>query len=149
MIFGCDPDGDYSHLKEKLPLTYVSSAILVDEDDKILIAQRPKDKKFSGFWEFPGGKLENGEIPEIALVRELQEELNIKTSPTCLLPLNFVSHRYDDFHLIMYVFICRRWSSVIKPMENQTLKWITPKDLVKYDMPKANLPLLASIRDLL
>lgn len=147
-MLGCDPDRDYCELKQKVPFIYVSSAVLVDEDNKILIAQRPKNKTFEGLWEFAGGKLEDGEIPEVALVRELKEELNIKTSPSCLLPLNFVSHRYEDFHLIMYVFVCRRWKGIVMPLEDQLLKWITPKELVKYNMPAANMPLIASVRNI-
>ena len=147
-MLGCDPDRDYSHLKRKIPFVHVSSCVLVDENDKMLITQRPENKSMSGLWEFPGGKIENGEIPEIAVVRELQEELDIKTSPSCLLPFNFVSHRYDDFHLIMFLFVCRKWKGVVVGKEGQLIKWIPPKELVRYEMPAANMSLIASVRDI-
>lgn len=149
MFQGCDPEGKYPELLEKKPFKYVSAAILVDEDNKILISKRPKGKDMQGFWEFPGGKIEENEVPEICLVRELQEELGIKTSAGCMSPLTFLSHRYDNFHLIMFVFICRKWVGIPQGMEGQSLKWIKRFDLVKYDMPAANIPLISAVRDML
>ncbi|PIR39155.1 MAG: 8-oxo-dGTP diphosphatase MutT [Alphaproteobacteria bacterium CG11_big_fil_rev_8_21_14_0_20_39_49] len=145
---GCDPAREYPELLEKVAFKYVAAGVLVDKDEKILIAKRPEGKPMAGLWEFPGGKAKEGEVPEIALVRELKEELGIRTSAGCLLPLTFLSHRYADFHLIMYVFVCRRWEGAIEPKEGQELKWIEKNRLSKYDMPDANMPLIGAVRNI-
>ncbi len=125
----------------------VSAVALVDKDGRILIAKRPSGKSMAGLWEFPGGKVEFGETPEQALVRELSEELDIKTWNSCLAPLTFASHSYEDFHLLMPLFICRMWEGIIKPNEKQELKWVYCKDLKNYPMPPADIPLIAILRD--
>lgn len=147
-MFGCDPTREYDELKIPKPFKYVASGILIDSSGKILIAKRPQGKDMAGLWEFPGGKAMENEAPEICLARELKEELNIQTSPGCFLPLNFISHRYPDFHLIMYVYVCRKWLGTAMAREGQELKWIKPFDLVKYDLPEANTPLIAIVREL-
>ena len=126
---------------------YVSSVAMIDTDGRVLLAERPKGKEMAGLWEFPGGKVEVNETPEAALVRELFEELGIETWNACLAPLTFASHSYDDFHLVMLLFACRKWNGVIKAKEGQTLKWIYPKDLSKYQMPPADVPLIPILRD--
>ena len=148
MFLECDPDRQYPELLVKMPFVYVSAGVIIDQSDKMLIAKRTAEQSMAGLWEFPGGKIQEDEIPEIALVRELQEELSIKTSPGCFYPLTFISHRYTDFHLIMYVFVCRKYSGIARGLQGQELKWISPRDLVKYDMAKANLPLISAVRDL-
>ena len=125
----------------------VSAAALVDKDGRILIAKRPFGKSMAGLWEFPGGKVEFGETPEQALVRELSEELDIKTWNSCLAPLTFASHSYEEFHLLMPLFICRKWEGIIKPKEKQELKLVYSKDLKNYPMPPADIPLIAILRD--
>ena len=125
----------------------VSAVALVDKDGRILIAKRPFGKSMAGLWEFPGGKVEFGETPEQALVRELSEELDIKTWNSCLAPLTFASHSYEEFHLLMPLFICRKWEGIIKPKEKQKLKWVYSKDLKNYPMPPADIPLIAILRD--
>ena len=125
----------------------VSAVALVDKDSRILIAKRPSGKSMAGLWEFPGGKVEFGETPEQALVRELSEELDIKTWNSCLAPLTFASHSYEEFHLLMPLFICRKWEGTIKPKEKQDLKWVYSKDLKNYPMPPADIPLIAILRD--
>ena len=125
----------------------VSAVALVDKDGRILIAKRPSGKSMAGLWEFPGGKVEFGETPEQALVRELSEELDIKTWNSCLAPLTFASHSYEEFHLIMPLFICRKWEGIIKPKEKQEYKWVYSKDLKNYPMPPADIPLIAFLRD--
>ena len=126
---------------------YVSSVAMIDTDGRVLLAERPKGKEMAGLWEFPGGKVEVNETPEAALVRELFEELGIETWNACLAPLTFASHSYDDFHLIMLLFACRKWNGVIKAKEGQKLKWIYPKDLSNYQMPPADVPLIPILRD--
>ena len=126
---------------------YVSSVAMIDTDGRVLLAERPKGKEMAGLWEFPGGKVEVDETPEAALVRELFEELGIETWNACLAPLTFASHSYDDFHLVMLLFACRKWNGVIKAKEGQKLKWIYPKDLAKYQMPPADVPLIPILRD--
>ena len=148
-MYGCDPEKETPELLKKVPFKYISAGILVDQDGKILISQRRKNQDMSGLWEFPGGKMEEGEVPEIALVRELKEELDIQTSATCMLPMTFLSHRYENFHLIMFTFIIRKWNGITKGAEGQELKWIRPNELVKYEMPEANLPLISAVRDFL
>ena len=127
----------------------VVAVALVDQDNRILIAQRPEGKTLAGLWEFPGGKLEAGERPEIGLIRELEEELGIKTWESCLAPLTFASHAYEDFHLLMPLYICRRWDGFPASKEGQALKWVRPGALRDYPMPPADLPLIPLLIDLL
>ena len=130
-------------------LLIVAACALIDADTRVLIAQRPEGKSLAGLWEFPGGKLEPGETPEEAIVRELQEELQVETKVACLAPLTFASHSYDDFHLLMPLFVCRRfWGSPVA-VEHQTLKWVRPQKLRDYPMPPADEPLIAHLIDLL
>ena len=129
-------------------LTVVAVA-LVDVDGRVLIAQRPPGKQLAGLWEFPGGKLEPGERPEEGLIRELREELGIEVKPACLAPLTFASHAYDDFHLLMPLFVCRRWEGFVQAREGQALKWVKPKDMRNYPMPPADEPLIPHLLDLL
>ncbi len=125
----------------------VSAVALIDVDGRVLLAQRPAGKSMAGLWEFPGGKVEVGETPEAALIRELQEELGIDTWQSCLAPLTFASHSYDDFHLLMPLFACRKWNGVPRPREGQVLKWVAPKALREYPMPAADVPLIPILRD--
>lgn len=127
----------------------VSAVALVDPDGRVLLAQRPVGKSMAGLWEFPGGKVEPGETPEHALIRELQEELGIDTWASCLAPLTFASHSYGDFHLLMPLFVCRKWNGAPQPQEGQVLKWVRPKDMRDYPMPPADIPLIPILRDLL
>ncbi|PHQ98826.1 MAG: 8-oxo-dGTP diphosphatase MutT [Marinosulfonomonas sp.] len=120
---------------------------MIDRDGRILLAQRPEGKSMAGLWEFPGGKVEPGETPEIALIRELEEELGINTWSSCLAPLSFASHSYDDFHLLMPLFACRKWEGTPHPKEGQTLKWVHVRDLRNYPMPPADIPLISVLRD--
>ena len=122
---------------------------LIDEDGRVLIAQRPEGKSLEGFWEFPGGKVEMNESPETALIRELHEELGINTWGSCLAPLTFASHKYDEFHLLMPLYVCRKWGGIVQARENQALKWLTPAQILKVKMLPADLPLVACLRDLL
>ena len=130
-----------------MKMILVSAVALIDRDGRVLLAQRPEGKSMAGLWEFPGGKVENGESPEAALVRELDEELGIQTWYSCLAPLTFASHKYDDFHLLMPLFACRKWSGIVQPKEGQSLKWVAARDLSKYPMPAADLPLIPILRD--
>jgi 8-oxo-dGTP diphosphatase len=130
-------------------IVYVVAVALVDRDGRVLLAQRPPGKKMAGLWEFPGGKIEPGETPEHALVRELHEELGIDTKTSCLAPLTFASHSYDDFHLFMPVFVCRVWNGHVTSKEGQSFAWVYPKDFDKYAMPPADIPLIPILRDLL
>lgn len=125
----------------------VSAVIMVDVDGRVLLAQRPEGKSMAGLWEFPGGKVEDGETPERALIRELQEELGIDITEACLAPFTFASHTYEDFHLLMPCFLCRRWDGVVRGAEGQALKWVRINDLKNYPMPPADEPLIAMIRD--
>jgi 8-oxo-dGTP diphosphatase len=125
----------------------VSAVALIDPDGRVLLARRPEGKAMAGLWEFPGGKVEPGETPETALIRELHEELGIDTWASCLAPLTFASHSYPDFHLLMPVFACRRWSGTARCREGQALAWVRPQDLRSYPMPPADLPLIAVLRD--
>ena len=127
----------------------VSAVALIDRDSRILLAQRPEGKSMAGLWEFPGGKVELGETPEQALIRELQEELGINTWESCLAPLTFASHSYENFHLLMPVFACRKWEGTPSPQEGQNLAWAEVQDLKNYPMPPADLPLIAMLRDFL
>lgn len=125
----------------------VSAVALIDVEGRVLLAQRPPGKSLAGLWEFPGGKVEPGETPEAALIRELHEELGIETWQSCLAPLTFASHGYEDFHLLMPVFACRRWQGVPQSREGQALKWVKSRDLADYPMPPADLPLIPILRD--
>ena len=130
-----------------MKIVLVSAVALIDADGRVLLAQRPPGKSMAGLWEFPGGKVEPGETPELALIRELKEELGIDTWSSCLAPLTFASHSYDDFHLLMPLFACRRWQGIPSPREGQTLAWVRPKDMRNYPMPPADLPLIPILRD--
>jgi 8-oxo-dGTP diphosphatase len=125
----------------------VVAAALIDRDGRVLLAQRPPNKSMAGLWEFPGGKVEDGENPEDALIRELNEELGIDTWGSCLAPLSFASHSYEGFHLLMPLFACRKWIGTPMAMEGQVLKWVSKNDLKNYAMPPADIPLIAAIRD--
>ncbi len=126
----------------------VAAAALMDCDGRVLMAQRPKGKEFEGHWEFPGGKVEQGETPEEALIRELREELRIETQTACLAPVAFASHDYKDFHLLMPLFVCRKWEGMPEPVEGQVLKWIRIKEIAQLKMPPADIPLAAQLRDM-
>ena len=130
-------------------LLLVVACALVDTDGRVLIAQRPEGKQLAGLWEFPGGKVEKGETPEACLIRELREELGIETQEACLAPLTFASHSYDDFHLLMPLYVCRRFSGIPQPKEAQALKWVRPLRLRDYPMPPADAPLIPFLLDLL
>lgn len=130
-----------------MKLVLVSAVALFDKDNRILLAQRPEGKSMAGLWEFPGGKIETGETPEDALVRELHEELGIETWNSCLAPLTFASHSYDDFHLLMPLFACRKWNGIVTPREGQELAWVHASKLSDYPMPAADIPLIPILRD--
>ncbi len=130
-------------------LLLVVAVALIDADRRVLIAQRPPGKNMAGLWEFPGGKVEPGESPEAALIRELEEELGISTKTACLAPLSFTSHSYDNFHLLMPLYACRKWQGVPEPREHTALKWVRPQHLRDYPMPPADEPLIAALCDLL
>ena len=132
-----------------MKLTLVVAVALVDVDGRVLIAQRPQGKTLAGFWEFPGGKVEDGEAPEASLSRELQEELGIVVNGACLAPLTFASHAYDDFHLLMPLYICRKWEGFVQAREGQALKWVGAKTLRDFSMPPADAPLIPYLVDLL
>ncbi|QCI99848.1 8-oxo-dGTP diphosphatase MutT [Agrobacterium larrymoorei] len=127
----------------------VAACALVDQDGRILLAQRPEGKSLAGLWEFPGGKVEQGETPEETLVRELEEELGIKTKVPCLAPLTFASHTYETFHLLMPLYVCRRYEGIPRGMEGQAIKWVKPQALRDYPMPPADEPLIPYLQDLL
>lgn len=130
-------------------LLLVVAVALIDADNRILLARRPEGKQLGGLWEFPGGKIEEGERPEQALIRELHEELDIAVEEACLAPLTFASHAYPDFHLLMPLYVCRRWRGFVVAREGQTLKWVRPRDLRDYPMPPADTPLIPPLLDLL
>jgi 8-oxo-dGTP diphosphatase len=125
----------------------VSAVALIDVDGRVLLGQRPEGKSMAGLWEFPGGKVETGETPEAALVRELNEELGIDTWESCLAPLTFASHSYEKFHLLMPLFACRKWNGTPQSRENQALKWVKANELSDYPMPAADIPLIPILRD--
>ncbi|SOH92795.1 8-oxo-dGTP diphosphatase [Monaibacterium marinum] len=125
----------------------VAAVALIDPDGRVLMAQRPEGKSMAGLWEFPGGKIEPGETPEVALIRELQEELGIDTWASCLAPLTFASHSYDDFHLLMPLFACRKWQGIPQGREGQALKWVRSDAMKDLPMPAADVPLVAHLRD--
>ena len=132
-----------------LPVVLVVAVALVDVDGRVLIAQRPEGKAMAGLWEFPGGKVEDGEAPETALIRELREEIGIDVTENCLAPFTFASHAYEKFHLLMPLYVCRVWDGEVTAREGQALKWVRPRDLRNYPMPPADVPLVAMLRDLL
>ncbi len=132
-----------------MKLLLVVAVALIDADGRILVAQRPQGKALEGLWEFPGGKIHDGERPETALIRELHEELGIAVEEACLAPLSFASHAYPDFHLLMPLYVCRRWNGFVTARENQALKWVFPKDLRSFPMPPADAPLIPALLDLL
>lgn len=132
-----------------LPVVLVAAVALVDPDGRVLIGQRPEGKQLAGLWEFPGGKVEPDERPEQALIRELDEELGIQVSESCLAPFVFASHAYDSFHLLMPLWLCRRWSGVVTNRHHAALAWVRPNRLSDYPMPPADAPLVAHLRDFL
>lgn len=136
-------------MSDARPILLVVACALVDADRRVLLAQRPEGKKLAGMWEFPGGKVEPGETPEAALIRELEEELGVTTWTSCLAPLTFASHTYDDFHLLMPLFVCRRYDGTPRGNEGQALKWVRPRDMRSLPMPPADEPLVATLIDLI
>jgi 8-oxo-dGTP diphosphatase len=135
--------------RPSLPVVLVVAVALVDADGRVLLAERPAGKSMAGLWEFPGGKVRAGEAPEAALIRELKEELGIDVTASCLAPFTFASHGYADFHLLMPLYVCRRWQGMVTPREGQRLTWVHPPRLEEYAMPPADKPLVAMLRDLL
>jgi 8-oxo-dGTP diphosphatase len=129
------------------PILLVVAVALVDIDGRVLVTRRPQGKHMAGLWEFPGGKIHDGETPEAALIREMKEELAIDTAESCLAPLTFASHDYEDFHLLMPLYVCRKWKGTVTPVEGQELKWVRPMALREYPMPPADAPLVAILRD--
>jgi 8-oxo-dGTP diphosphatase len=127
----------------------VAACALIDADGRVLIAERPSGKSMAGLWEFPGGKVDPGERPEDALIRELKEELGIVVNEACLAPLTFASHTYEDFHLLMPLYVCRRWEGVVRAHEGQKLAWVRPNRLKEYPMPPADVPLISHLTTLL
>jgi 8-oxo-dGTP diphosphatase len=134
---------------EAKPVILVTAVALIDADGRVLLAQRPEGKPMAGLWEFPGGKVHDGETPERALIRELDEELGITVKDECLAPLTFASHAYRDFHLLMPLYVCRRWDGLVRAREGQALKWVRPRELAGYPMPPADEPLIPALVDLL
>jgi len=132
-----------------MKIVMVSAVALIDADGRVLITQRPEGKSMAGLWEFPGGKIEPGETPEAALIRELHEELGIETWGSCLAPLTFASHSYADFHLLMPLFVCRKWNGIVQGREGQAVKWVRANALKDHPMPPADIPLIPVLRDLL
>jgi 8-oxo-dGTP diphosphatase len=132
-----------------MKILLVAAAALIDSDDRVLIAQRPPGKALAGLWEFPGGKVDPGERPEACLIRELAEELGIAVKEECLAPLTFASHAYDEFHLLMPLWVCRRWEGLVRPLEGQAVKWVRPRQLRDYPMPPADAPLIPALIDLI
>jgi 8-oxo-dGTP diphosphatase len=149
---GVAPQGEGSRqtlMTAALPLVLVAAVALVDADGRVLVARRPEGKPMAGLWEFPGGKVQEGERPEPALIRELKEELGIDVTEACLAPLTFASHSYERFHLLMPLYVCRRWNGMVTSLEGQELKWVKPNRLRDYPMPPADLPLIPHLIDLL
>jgi 8-oxo-dGTP diphosphatase len=146
---GGGPGDDRLMSAPALPILTVVAVALVDADGRVLLAQRPEGKAMAGLWEFPGGKIHAGESPEAALIRELKEEIDIDVTEACLAPFTFASHRYENFHLLMPLYVCRRWKGALRPREGQTLAWVRPAKLGEYPMPPADIPLIAMLQDLL
>ena len=142
-------EADLSERDIAMRLVLVVAAALIDVDGRVLLSQRPEGKQLAGLWEFPGGKIEPSERPEVALIRELHEELGIVVKEACLAPLTFASHVYEDFQLLMPLWVCRRWSGFVEPRERQALKWVKAKDLRSYPMPPADEPLVPPLLELL
>jgi len=136
-------------LTNSKPILLVVACALIDADNRVLLAERPKGKTLAGLWEFPGGKIEPGETPEEALIRELHEELEITVNETCLSPMTFASHTYEKFHLLMPLYICRRYEGIAKGAEGQNLKWVSASNLDHYPMPPADKPLIPILKDIL
>jgi 8-oxo-dGTP diphosphatase len=136
-------------MSEAKKIVLVAACALIDADRRVLLAQRPEGKPMAGLWEFPGGKVEQGETPEETLIRELAEELGIITQVPCLAPLTFASHAYEDFHLLMPLYICRRYEGIARGLEGQAVKWVRTRDLRDYPMPAADEPLIPFLVDLL
>ncbi|MGI9415307.1 MAG: 8-oxo-dGTP diphosphatase MutT [Hyphomicrobiales bacterium] len=132
-----------------MKLLLVAACAMVDPDGRVLIARRPEGKPMAGLWEFPGGKVEPGEQPEATVIRELKEELGVDVTEACLAPLTFASHAYEEFHLLMPLYICRRWDGTVTPREGQQVKWVRPVRLRDYPMPPADIPLISHLTDLL
>ena len=130
-----------------MKLVLVAAIALIDADGRVLLAERPPGKAMAGLWEFPGGKVEEGETPEACLLRELSEELGVDTWESCLAPLTFASHGYDDFHLLMPLYVCRKWQGIAEPREGQRLAWAAKRELRRYPMPPADVPLVATLED--
>lgn len=141
--------GDWRAAQARRPTVLVVAVALIDADGRVLLAQRPQGKSMAGLWEFPGGKVHAGETPEAALIRELDEELGLDIADSCLAPFTFASHAYEDFHLLMPLYVCRVWQGTPSAREGQTLKWVRPNDLRTYPMPPADEPLVAMLRDFL
>lgn len=133
----------------ELPTVLVAAVAVIDIDGRVLLSKRPEGKEMAGLWEFPGGKLHDGETPELALIRELKEELNMDITESCLAPFTFASHCYDDFHLLMPLYVCRVWKGTVTPLEGQELKWLRPMDMKGLSMLPADEPLVAMLRDFL
>jgi 8-oxo-dGTP diphosphatase len=131
------------------PLVLVVAAALIDADGRVLLAERPAGKSMAGLWEFPGGKVEAGERPEASLIRELREELGITVKEECLAPFAFASHAYEKFHLLMPLYLCRRWEGIVQPQEGQRVVWVRPREMANYPVPPADVPLIAQLRDFL
>lgn len=129
------------------PILLVVAVALLDIDNRVLLSRRPEGKHMAGLWEFPGGKIHDGETPEVALIREMNEELAIDTAESCLAPLTFASHEYEDFHLLMPLYVCRKWKGIVTPAEGQELKWVRKQALTDYPMPPADAPLIPILRD--
>jgi 8-oxo-dGTP diphosphatase len=146
---GCWARGEAAPAAAAKAVVLVAAAALVDADGRVLIARRPEGKAMAGLWEFPGGKVRAGEVPEQALIRELHEELGIDTRGSCLAPLAFASHGYEDFHLLMPLYVCRVWRGTVTPLEGQDIAWVRPVRLADYPMPPADVPLVALLRDFL
>jgi 8-oxo-dGTP diphosphatase len=144
-----DDRGRHEAILMSKPILLVVAAALIDVDGRVLIAERPPGRSMAGLWEFPGGKVAPGESPEAALVRELREELSIEVCETCVAPFTFASHAYDDFHLLMPLYLCRQWEGDIRPREGQRIKWVRASALRDYPMPPADLPLIPMLYDLL
>ncbi|MFA5592293.1 MAG: (deoxy)nucleoside triphosphate pyrophosphohydrolase [Micavibrio sp.] len=130
-----------------LPLLLVAAAALIDKDGRVLVAQRPEGKPMAGLWEFPGGKVKTGETPEFALCREIEEELGIEVRECCFTPIAFASHSYDDFHLLMPLYVCRMWKGIITPREGQAVKWMKVNELYGLSMPDADVPLISQLME--